>query len=97
MLRFLLFIFFLALILIFFIFTLENLDLVPLNLVIQSFYVPLGLAMIACFIFGTLLGVLFSLGMVLRNKNKTRQLVKKVAIAEQEVANLRQLPIKSSH
>ena len=97
MVRFLLFIFFLSLILLFFIFTLENLDLVPMNLVFGQIQVPLGLTMLICFILGALLGVLFSIALVLKNKNEARVLAKKVAVAEQEVANLRQLPIKSSH
>ncbi len=97
MLRFLFFIFFLALTLLFFIFTLENLDLVPLNLVVFEMDVPLGLTMLLCFILGSLIGIVFSASLVLKNKNKARVLAKKVALAEQEVANLRQLPIKSSH
>jgi len=97
MVRFLLFIFFLALILLFFIFTLENLDLVSLNLIFEKFRVPLGLTMLVSFILGAVIGVLFSISLVLKNKNKARVLAKKVAVAEQEVANLRQLPIKSSH
>ncbi|MEJ2115473.1 MAG: LapA family protein, partial [Gammaproteobacteria bacterium] len=78
-------------------FTLENLDLVSLNLVIDSYQVPLGLTMLVCFIFGALVGILFSVSLILKNKNKVRLLAKKVAVAEQEVENLRQLPIKSSH
>ncbi|QMU61435.1 MAG: DUF1049 domain-containing protein [Gammaproteobacteria bacterium] len=97
MARFSLFIFFLALILLFFVFTLENLDLVSLNLVIQSYQVPLGLTMLVCFVLGALIGILFSISIILKNKNKARTLAKKVTVAEQEVANLRQLPIKSSH
>ena len=97
MTRFLLFIFFLALILLFFVFTLENLDLVSLSLVIESYQVPLGLTMLVCFVLGALIGILFSVSMILKNKNKARILAKKIAITEQEVANLRQLPIKSSH
>jgi len=97
MARFLLFIFFLALILLFFIFTLENLQFVPLNLVIDSYQVPLGLAMLVCFVLGALIGVLFSFSLILKNKNKARLLAKKVAVAEKEVENLRQLPIKSAH
>ncbi|MGH1536755.1 MAG: LapA family protein [Gammaproteobacteria bacterium] len=97
MARFLLFIFFLALTLLFFIFTLENLDFVSLNLVIDRYQVPLGLTMLICFVLGSLVGVLFSVSLILKNKNKARVLAKKVAVAEQEVANLRQLPIKSSH
>ena len=97
MVRFLLFIFFLALTFLFFIFTLENLNLVPLNLVFSQIQVPLGLTMLMCFLFGALLGLVFSISLVLKNKNKARVLAKKVAVAEQEVASLRQLPIKSSH
>jgi len=97
MVRFLLFIFFLALILLFFIFTLENLDLVSLNLIVEKYQVPLGLTMLASFILGAVIGILFSMSLILKNKNKNRQLAKKIAVAEQEVANLRQLPIKSSH
>ena len=97
MVRFLLFIFFLAVTLLFFIFTLENLDLVPLNLIILKMDVPLGLTLLLCFILGAVIGVLFSASLILKNKNKARVLAKKVALAEQEVENLRQLPIKSSH
>lgn len=97
MARFLQFILFLALILLFFVFTLENLDLVPLNLVIESYQVPLGLAMLVCFVLGALVGIFFSITLILKNKNKARILAKKIAVAEQEVANLRQLPIKSSN
>ena len=97
MTRFILFVFFLALILLFFIFTLENLRFVPLNLVIDTYNVPLGLAMLVCFVLGALIGLLFSFSLVLKNKNKARILAKKIAVAEQEVENLRQLPIKSSH
>ncbi len=97
MTRFLLFIFFLALTLLFFIFTLENLDFVSLNLVFDIYQVPLGLTMLVCFVLGSLVGILFSASLIVKNKNRARVLAKKVAVAEQEVANLRQLPIKSSH
>ena len=97
MARFLRFILFLALILLFFVFTLENLDLVSLNLVFERYQVPLGLTMLVCFVLGALVGILFSISLILKNKNKARVLAKKVAVAEQEIANLRQLPIKSSH
>ncbi len=97
MVRFLLFIFFLTVTLLFFIFTLENLDLVPLNLVMLKVDVPLGLTLLLCFILGAVIGVLFCASLIFKNKNKARMLAKKVALAEEEVANLRQLPIKSSH
>jgi len=46
---------------------------------------------------GVLLGLLFSISLVLKNKRRVKSLAKKAAVTEQEVANLRQLPIKSSH
>jgi len=97
MARFLLFIFFLALTLLFFIFTLENLELVSLNLVMDRYQVPLGLTMLASFVLGSIVGLVISASLIFKNKNKARALAKKVAVTEQELANLRQLPIKSSH
>jgi len=44
-----------------------------------------------------LLGLLFSTSLLLKYRRRAKSLAKKVVVAEQEVANLRQLPIKSSH
>lgn len=63
----------------------------------RTVQVPLSATMIICFILGACIGVLFSINLVLKNKSRAKTLAKKVAVAEQEVANLRQLPIKSSH
>ncbi len=97
MVRFLSFIIFLLLILFIFVFTLENLSPITINFLVQNFQAPLGITMLFCFVLGALLGVIFSLSIVLKNRTRNRRLAKKVEIAEQEVANLRQLPIKSSH
>ena len=97
MFRFLLFFISLALILLVFVFTLENLEPITINFLVQNVQVSLSVAMIICFILGALIGILFSISLVLKNKTRAKLLAKKVAIVEQEVANLRQLPIKSSH
>jgi uncharacterized integral membrane protein len=97
MVRFLLFIFFLALFFLFFIFTLENLDLVSLNLIVVKYQVPLGLSVLASFLLGALLGILFSISLVLKNKNKVRVLTKKMAVTDKEITSLRQHPIKDSY
>lgn len=97
MVRFLSFIVSIALVLLIFIFTLENLAPITINFLVQNVQLPLGVTMLICFVIGALIGVSFSISLVLKNKRRAKSLAKKVAIAEQEVANLRQLPIKSSH
>lgn len=97
MVRFLSFVISLLFILFIFIFTLENLSSITINFLVQNIQAPLGITMVICFILGMLAGLLFSISMVLKNRRRARSLAKKVEIAEQEVANLRQLPIKSSH
>ena len=97
MLRFLTFIGTLALVLLIFVFSLENLEIIDINFLLRHVQVPLSVAMISCFILGALIGVLFSISLVIKNKSRAKYLAKKVAVAEHEVANLRQLPIKSSH
>ena len=97
MVRILSFVFSLLFVLFVFVFTLENLSPITINFLVQNIQAPLGITMLICFILGAVLGLLFSVSSVLKNKSRARSLAKKVEIAEQEVANLRQLPIKSSH
>ena len=97
MTRFLSFIITLSLLFLVFVFTLENLTPISINFLVNNFQVPIGVLILICFILGVLVGVLFSIGLVVKNKTRAKRLAKKVNIAEQEVANLRQLPIKSSH
>ncbi len=97
MLRFLSFIVSIVLVLLIFIFILENLAPITINFLVQNVQAPLGVTMLICFIIGALTGISFSISLVLKNKSRAKLLAKKVAVAEQEVANLRQLPIKSSH
>lgn len=97
MVRFLLFLVSLIIVLLVFIFTLENLAPISINFLVRNVQAPLGVMMLICFIIGALIGILFSISLALKNKSRAKSLAKKVAVAEQEVANLRQLPIKSSH
>ena len=87
----------LVVVLLVFTFTLENLDPVTINFLVQDMQAPLGIVMLICFVMGVLLGLLFSISLVLKNKRRVKSLAKKAAVTEQEVTNLRQLPIKSSH
>jgi len=97
MFRFMAFLISLVVVLLVFTFTLENLDPVTINFLVQDMQAPLGIVMLICFVMGVLLGLLFSISLVLKNKRRVKSLAKKAAVTEQEVANLRQLPIKSSH
>ena len=97
MARFLTFIVTLSLLFLVFVFTLENLTPISINFLVHNLQVPIGLLILICFILGVLVGVLFSISLVVKNKTRAKKLAKKVSIAKQEVANLRQLPIKSSH
>ncbi|MCY4642812.1 MAG: LapA family protein [Gammaproteobacteria bacterium] len=95
MLRFLTLLIVIALVVLISIFTLGNLDSVTIHFLTRSLQVPLGVTLLFCLGAGVLVGLLFSAGMVIRNKNRAKSLARKVAMFEQEIANLRQLPIKS--
>lgn len=67
---------------------------VELNYFLASREVPLAMTLVLTLAFGALIGLLFSLGMVIRLKRETLRLRRQVQIAEQEVVNLRNIPIK---
>lgn len=95
MLRFLFLLVFIFIAILISVFTLENLDPVTIHFFAQSLQAPLGVTLLFCLGTGALVGVLFSAGLVVKNKSRAKSLAKKVAVVEQEIANLRQLPIKS--
>ena len=75
-------------------FAVLNAQLVTLNYYLGTVPVPLSLALVSCLALGALLGVFVSLGMLVGQKRRVAQLQRKVAMAEQEVNNLRAIPIK---
>ena len=95
MLRFLSLLLLIAVAVLISIFTLENLDLVTIRFLTVSLQVPLGVILLLCLGGGALGGVLFSVVMALRNRRRAKSLARKIEVLEQEVTNLRQLPIKS--
>jgi len=56
---------------------------------------PLAALLIATLVAGVLLGMLFSLGIFIRLKRETLRCRRQAQLAEQEVANLRSIPIKN--
>jgi lipopolysaccharide assembly protein A len=67
---------------------------VELNYFLATREVPLALTLVLTLAFGALVGVLFSLGLVIRCKRETLRLRRQVRLTEQEVVNLRNIPIK---
>lgn len=55
---------------------------------------PLSLLLVGTLILGVLLGVTASIGMVLSSRREAQRLRRRVKASEQEVSNLRALPLK---
>jgi len=70
---------------------------VELNYFLATREVPLAMTLVLTLVFGALVGLLFSLGMVIRFKRETLRLRRQIRIVEQEVTNLRNIPIKDAH
>jgi putative membrane protein len=57
----------------------------------------LSIALAIALLFGVLLGIIASLGIVLRTRGELLKLRKEVKNTEKEVMNLRNMPIKDTH
>lgn len=78
-------------------FAVLNSQTVQLNYYFGSKEIALSLLMIVVIILGTLLGILVSVGHILRARHDISRLKKNIQLAEKEVSNLRTIPIKDSH
>lgn len=76
-------------------FAVVNAKPVELNYFLGSREVPLAMTLVLALAFGACLGMLFSLGMVVRLKRETLRLRRQIQLTEQEVVNLRSIPIKN--
>lgn len=77
-------------------FAVINAKPVELNYFLATREVPLALTLVLTLAFGALIGLLFSLGMVIRLKREALRLRRQIQLAEQEVMNLRSIPIKDA-
>lgn len=77
-------------------FAVINAKPVELNYFLATREVPLAMTLVLTLVFGAVIGLLFSLGMVLRLKRETLRLRRQVRLAEQEITNLRNIPIKDA-
>ena len=78
-------------------FAVLNSQTVQLNYYFGSKEIALSLLMILVIILGTLLGILVSVGQILKARHDISRLKKNIQLAEKEVTNLRTIPIKDSH
>lgn len=76
------------------VFAVMNATPVELNYVLGSREVPLALTLVLTLAFGVLIGVIAAVGMVLACRRELTRLRRQVRVAEQEIANLRTIPIK---
>lgn len=76
-------------------FAVVNAKPVELNYFLGTREVPLAMTLVLALVFGACLGMLFSLGMVVRLKRETLRLRRQIQLTEQEVVNLRSIPIKN--
>ena len=79
------------------VFAVLNADTVQLNYYLGSVELPLSLVLVLAMILGAILGILASLKIILGSRRNVTKLKKSVEVAEKEIANLRNIPIKDEH
>jgi len=78
-------------------FSVLNADQISFNYYFGSRELPLSLVLVIALAFGTILGLLVSLGLVFKLKRRIAKLNKTVRVTEREVMNLRSIPVKDEH
>lgn len=88
--------FFLGILVIGLAFHVKNDQLVNLNYYMGSIELPVSLLVISSLLVGALLGILASLTFVAKLKRENARLARLVRVTEEEVNNLRAIPIKDA-
>ena len=78
-------------------FALMNAEPVQLDYYFGTMKAPLSLLVVIAIIVGAGLGVFASMGIVVGQKRELAKLRKSAKVAEEEVSNLRSLPLKDTH
>ena len=78
-------------------FAVLNADSVQLNYYLGSIELPLSLVLVMAMIAGALLGIFASLTLIIGSRRKATKLKHSVEVAEKEILNLRNIPIKNKH
>lgn len=75
----------------------HNTVVVEFNYYLGSVHTPLALVLLLTFAVGALLGLVLSIGMVIATYSERRRLRKQLALCQQEIRNLRDIPIKGRY
>jgi len=94
--RFLFGIFLLLLVLLGLSFAVQNAHTVEFNYYVGSLQVELAWLLVLTVLAGALLGMLASVGVILRLRAEVHGLRKRVSVAREEIRNLRAIPIKDA-
>lgn len=71
-----------------------NLDTVTLNFHLGQIRLPVGIMVILAVLVGAVLGLLVCSGLVLKYRSESRSLQKRISLAEQELTNVRKIPVE---
>ena len=97
MLRFIYFALALFILILCVVFAVLNAENVQLNYYLGSVELPISLVLILAIIFGALLGIFASLSFIIGSRRSATKLKRSVEVAEKEIVNLRNIPIKDEH
>jgi len=100
MARFISIFFIILILLLVLLFTKLNAEPVSLNYYLGQIEQPLALILVVTFVAGSLIGLLSSVLVILSSRHevsKLRKQIKQIKHTEQEVMNLRSIPIKDKH
>ena len=79
------------------VFAVLNAEEVTLNYYLGSVELPLSLVLVLAMILGALLGIFASLSLIIGSRRNASKLKRSVEVAEKEIVNLRNIPIKDEH
>lgn len=78
-------------------FTLLNSDIVNFDYYFNTLRLPLALLLAAALIVGVLMGISACMFRLIGSRRQVRQLKNKLELQQQEINNLRKIPIKDEH
>lgn len=79
------------------VFAVLNAENVQLNYYLGAVELPLSLVLVLAMIIGAILGIFASLSFIIGSRRNASKLKRSVEVAEKEIVNLRNIPIKNKH
>jgi len=87
----------LIVIVLFVFFTSRNPDLVTIDYYFGEYAMPVAIIVVGSLFTGAMLGIFMSFAFIVKTRRNMKKLKRKIHTTEQEVSNLRNLPIRDSH